>query len=90
MVQDANEAYEAHLRETTIEICKAKGWIIQIRCKACGHGAEVDPAEGGLPLKMTLAALARSSKCTRCDGVGAWIDQRQGGIPRPDQPRERD
>lgn len=85
MVQNANDAYEAHLRATTIEMCQAKGWILQLRCKACGHGAEVAPREGGLPQKMTLAALAKSAKCTKCEAVGAWIDQRQGGIPSPDR-----
>ncbi len=89
MVQSADDAYEAYLRDTSIGTCKAKGWILQLRCKTCNHGAEVDPADGGLPLMMTLAALARSSKCSKCEGVGAWIDERQGGTPRPDQPRDR-
>ena len=87
--QNADDAYEAQLRSTTIEDCQAKGWILQLRCKACSHGAEVDPSEGGLPLKMTLAALGRSSKCSRCEGVGAWVDMRQGGTPTPDQPRSQ-
>lgn len=84
-MQNADEAYEAQLRETTIGMCKDKGWVLQLQCKTCGHGAEVDPAEGGLPLMMSLAALGKSARCSKCEGIGAWVDMRQGGIPSPDR-----
>lgn len=74
----ADEAYAAHLRETTVGDCLAKGWALVLTCKACGR-AEQMTAEtmAALPAPLTLEKVAAGARCSDCGGLGAWIDERQ-------------
>jgi len=74
----ANEAYAAHLRETTVGDCLAKGWALVLTCKACGRAGEM-PREtlAALPAPLTLEKVAAGARCSECGRLGAWIDERQ-------------
>ncbi len=80
-MKTAEESYQEHLRATTIADCRDKGWTLILTCTSCRRSS--DMGLDGLFPSMTLAALARAARCTSCHNVGAWIDERQGNIPRP-------
>ncbi|MDP3853133.1 hypothetical protein [Phenylobacterium sp.] len=79
--QNANEAYEASLRNTTIGLCIEKGWKVMLTCSTCGHGGKMGALLNVDQLRemeqqMTMAELARRATFS-CGHSGAWVDHRQ-------------